>query len=287
MTGFGRARQEFADGRVVTVELKSVNSKAMDLRLRLPNLYQSKEIELRQILGAALTRGKVDFNLHIENTQQTDFSINRTAFDLYYYQLLEIAGNAGIPHGDMLYTVTRMPGVIVSSENEINEEHWQQILDVLQEAIRQFNQFRATEGAVLQQDMKQRVSLIGEYLDAVTPHEKERVQTTRDRLWQNLEQAQLSGKIDVNRYEQEIIYYLEKLDITEEKTRLRQHCVYFLEELDHPTESQGRKLNFILQEMGREINTLGSKANHAAIQRIVVQMKDEAEKIKEQLANIL
>lgn len=287
MTGFGRARQEGADGFVVSAEIKSLNSKQLDLRLRLPQPYLSKEAELRQLLSTALVRGKVDVILDIENEQQNAYQINRQAFEQYYYQLLDIAGNNGIALPDPIPTICRLPGVVQSGDAEIDPAHWDTIVQTCQAAIEAFRQFRLTEGAVLEEDIRQRVRLIEQYLQAVEPYEQERITSTRERLRTGLEQAQLAGKIDHNRFEQELIYYLEKFDVSEEKTRLRQHCSYFIEELEQPTESQGRKLNFILQEMGREINTLGSKANHASIQRLVIQMKDEAEKIKEQLANIL
>ncbi len=288
MTGYGRSQKTF-DSQTVTVEIKSINSKTFDLRVRLPLQYQTKEIELRRLLTSKLIRGKVDFNISLSGTANSDFKIDSTAFEAYYFQLLEMSGNLGIDKGDILSTVSRMPGVVVQNDSEVEDEKWNQIETVIESAIKHLNAFREQEGLVLLEDMKMRIETILRLLSDVTPLEEGRMERVRQRINDNLEQFVPTAKIDQNRLEQEILYYLDKLDITEEKIRLQQHCNFFLEVCHDRKDSldKGKKLNFIIQEIGREVNTLGSKANLADIQRIVVMMKDESDKIKEQLANIL
>ena len=288
MTGYGRIQKSF-ENHTVTVEIKSINSKTFDLRVRLPMLYQSKEIELRRLLGNELIRGKVDFTLQLSGSANSDFRIDSSNFDAYFNQLNEIAGNLGLDKGDLMYTITRLPGVVVQNDGDISEEEWAEMELLITEAIKKTNAFREQEGLVLMNDMKMRIDMILSLLVQVEPFEKERIERVRQRISNNFEQFIPAAKIDENRFEQEIIYYLDKLDITEEKTRLLQHCNFFQEVCADKKDSldKGKKLNFIIQEIGREINTLGSKANFAEIQRIVVMMKDEADKIKEQLANIL
>lgn len=288
MTGYGRSQQTF-DKQTITVEIKSINSKTLDLRVRVPLHYQTKEIELRRMLTSELCRGKVDFNLSITGNDDADFRIDTRAFEAYYYQLLEMSGNLGLDKGDLLYTITRLPGVVMQNDGDVSDEEWEKIESVIKEALRHLNHFRAQEGEVLLNDMKMRIELILSLLTQVEPFEQGRMERVRQRLMNNLEQFLPGGKIDENRFEQELLYYLDKLDITEEKIRLSQHCSFFLEVCADKKDSldKGKKLNFIIQEIGREINTLGSKANFAEIQRVVVTMKDEADKIKEQIANIL
>ena len=288
MTGYGRIQKSF-DNHTVTVEIKSINSKTFDLRVRLPMLYQSKEIELRRLLGNELIRGKVDFTLQLSGSANSDFRIDSSNFDAYFNQLNEIAGNLGLDKGDLMYTITRLPGVVVQNDGDISEEDWAEMEVLIMEAIKKTNAFREQEGLVLMNDMKMRIDMILSLLIQVEPFEKERIERVRQRISNNFEQFIPAAKIDENRFEQEILYYLDKLDITEEKTRLLQHCNFFQQVCANKKDSldKGKKLNFIIQEIGREINTLGSKANFADIQRIVVMMKDEADKIKEQLANIL
>jgi len=288
MTGYGRIQKSF-DNHTVTVEIKSINSKTFDLRVRLPMLYQSKEIELRRLLGNELIRGKVDFTLQLSGSANSDFRIDSSNFDAYFNQLNEIAGNLGLDKGDLMYTITRLPGVVVQNDGDISEEDWAEMELLIMEAIKKTNAFREQEGLVLMNDMKMRIDMILSLLIQVEPFEKERIERVRQRISNNFEQFIPAAKIDENRFEQEILYYLDKLDITEEKTRLLQHCNFFQQVCADKKDSldKGKKLNFIIQEIGREINTLGSKANFADIQRIVVMMKDEADKIKEQLANIL
>ena len=288
MTGYGRSQKTF-DTQTITVEVKSINSKTFDLRMRLPTHYQTKEIELRRQLATELIRGKVDFNLSISGTNNSDFRIDTTAFEAYYFQLVEMADNLGLDKGDLLYTITRLPGVVMQNDGDVSDDEWANIESVMLEAMKQLNAFRAQEGLVLHNDMKMRIEIIMGLLVQVGPLEQGRMEKVRQRISGNMEQFIPAAKIDENRFEQELIYYLDKLDITEEKIRLLQHCNYFLEVCADEKDSldKGKKLNFIIQEIGREINTLGSKANFADIQRIVVMMKDEADKVKEQLANIL
>ena len=288
MTGYGRSQKTF-ESQTISVEIKSINSKTFDLRVRLPLHYHSKEIEVRRMLNTELIRGKVDFTLSVTGNGDSDFKIDNIAFQSYYNQLSELSGNFGIDKGDLLYTITRMPGVVLQNDEDVSDDEWSKIESVLKEAIKKVNAFRLQEGTALFADMHMRIEQILSLLKQVEPLEVGRLEKVKQRLNSNLEQFLPGVKIDENRFEQEVLYYLDKLDITEEKTRLSQHCTFFKEICADTKDSldKGKKLNFIIQEIGREINTLGSKANFAEIQRIVVNMKDEADKIKEQIANIL
>ena len=286
MTGFGRAEKTTPSQRII-VEIKSVNSKSFDLRTRISTQYQSKEIELRKLINNNLMRGKVDLTLTVENTLENDHAINKKAFSNYYKNLKEVAEEHKIEKGDLLYTITRLPGVIIQNNDAVDNNAWKLILEVVEEALVSVNDFRTEEGKATLEDIQSHINNIAQLLRDVDPAEEERVEKIKARLLSSLEQLQVKGKVDENRLEQEMIYYLDKFDLNEEKVRLQQHCTYFSEELEKEVKSKGKKLNFILQEIGREINTLGSKANSATIQRLVIQMKNEADKIKEQLANIL
>lgn len=287
MTGYGRTQIEF-ERQTVTIEIKSVNSKTLDMRLRMPVNYQHKEIAIRKSLTQSIIRGKVDLNLSVESNEDISHSVDMASFNHFYQQLAEISGTQGIPQGDILYTVTRMPGVVVQNDEKADETKWAEVRQALDTAVLQFQNYRKEEGAALEKDIRQRIVNIKERLVQIPQYESERIEKTKSRLLQNLEQIRMSTKVDENRLEQEMVFYLDKFDLTEEKIRLEQHCEYFIKELDNNHyKSIGKKLTFILQEMGREINTIGSKANHATIQHLVVQMKNEADKIKEQLANIL
>lgn len=286
MTGFGRSEKTTASLRIVA-EIKSINSKSFDLRARISPLFQSKEIELRKVLNKALIRGKVDITLLVEATNGNDHSINKQAFANYCRDLTALATQHNISNGDLLYTITRLPGVIVQNEDAVDENQWNNVLSTIQEAIDALISFRQEEGNATAIDISNHIHNIQTLLAKVEPAEQGRIDKIRSRLLSSLEQLQTKGKVDENRLEQEMIYYLDKFDLNEEKIRLEQHCHYFLDEMAKEVSSKGKKLNFILQEIGREINTLGSKANSADIQRIVIQMKNEADKIKEQLANIL
>lgn len=288
MTGYGRVVRE-TEHFTLTLELRSLNSRYSDLKLKLPSRYRAKEMDLRKILTSKLERGKIDFILEVEGTRSDDeHIIDAHVFGKYHAKFKELAEKHGIEEpGDLLYTISRLPNVIVSKPVELNQEEWALILKALDDTIQVFEQYRLDEGSVLDKDFRTRVQVILDLLEAVAEFEQTRIEKVRERLAQNLEEIGQVEKVDSNRFEQELIYYLEKYDITEEKVRLKQHCLYFLEQLDSTKKAKGKKLGFIIQEMGREINTLGSKANSSEIQRLVVQMKDELEKIKEQIANIL
>lgn len=282
MTGYGKAVAECSDKKI-TIEIRSLNSKSLDLNTRLPFLYKAKELDIRKLLSEKLQRGKVDFSVNTEATADNKAQqINPEIIKAYINEFKIIVPEATDP--ELLAIVMRLPDVMAFTCKELDEEEWNIFVKLLNEAIENLNQFRLAEGKVLEQDFIQRIEKIKELLVQVEPFEKERIQTLKERFTKNLEE--LSSEYDQNRFEQELIYYLEKLDITEEKVRLKNHCDYFLENLNSK-ESEGKKLGFICQEIGREINTLGSKSNHSEMQKIVVQMKDELEKVKEQVLNIL
>lgn len=290
MTGFGRATAEH--GRYsISAELRSVNSRnGLELRMKLPLSYREREFELRKLLGDKLVQGKVDFNFAVTYAEGVaDYTIDRNAFKAYAKELTELANETGLDKGDLLYTVSRMPNVLVPRETLVDEQEWKDAQAVIMQAIEGFRKFRAQEGVALERDLRERVTSIQSLLLEIDPFDAARLERVRERLRQHLEDgAFANGKVDDNRFEQEIIYYIERLDVNEEKVRLRQHCEYFLSELDgDKSESRGKKLGFISQEMGREINTLGSKASDAPMQRLVVAMKDELERIKEQVLNVL
>ena len=285
MTGFGRSTGQYQD-KLITVDLKSLNSKFMDLRIRVPQNYRSKEVQIRQIINNVLTRGKVELNIDVKSEDGAEAqTINHRLFKSYYNDIQALNKTIGFDTGDILQTILRIPNVISQEESEIAEGEWKVITDTLANAIVEFNKFRAQEGDAMEKDLIAQVNEIESFLAEVDPHEKERVEKIKERLDKQLEEQFSKDKVDRNRFEQEIIYYLEKIDITEEKVRLSQHCTYFLEVLGNTKEDKGKKLAFIGQEMGREINTLGAKAYSSELQKLVVGMKDNLEKIKEQLAN--
>jgi uncharacterized protein (TIGR00255 family) len=291
MTGYGKASVEIT-GRKLTIEIKSLNSKQFDLNLKIPGYFREKELEVRNTLMQVLDRGKVDFYISTEITgEMLNFSVNHDLAKKYHAELVNLQAELKeSPSESLLPLVMKMPDVLQTSRDEISDTDWEKIAAGISEASRFVDNFRINEGAILASDFSKRVENVLSLLKEIEPFEKNRIVEIRERMirdFKNLASADLNGSApDKNRFEQEVIYYLEKLDFTEEKVRLRKHCDYFLETLDEPA-SQGKKLGFITQEMGREINTLGSKAADAAIQRLVVQMKDELEKIKEQLGNIL
>ena len=289
MTGYGRAERH-TDQRKITVEIKSLNSKQLDLSTRIPSIYREKEYEIRQTVGKALGRGKVDLFVSVETVgggaRTAGGTINRELFKAYYTQLVELQRELGDTNAaePLITTVLRLPEVMQAESVVISDEEWAALSEAVNEAVENLNAFRAQEGAVLIADLLKRIDTIEALAAEIVPLEGERIETVRARLMENLKALQ--AHVDNNRFEQEIIYYLEKFDITEEKVRLKQHCDYF-RTVAGESEGVGRKLGFIAQEIGREINTTGSKANHAGIQKIVVRMKDELEKIKEQLLNLL
>jgi len=285
MTGFGKATGIFQNKKI-SVEIKSLNSKQLDLNLRLPGLYKEKELEIRSLLGKEIERGRVDVFINTESADdKADLSINKSLAMSYYQDLKELAEATG-EKTDFLALIMRMPDVMKNERPQLQPEEWQQLMEISSQAIQAFNQFRTDEGLSLKNDIVKRINLILENLSHIENFDGERINNTREKLLKNLNEFVEKGNIDNNRFEQELIYYLEKFDITEEKVRLKTHCAYFLKTMETES-SEGRKLGFITQEIGREINTIGSKANHADIQKHVVQMKDELEKIKEQMLNVL
>ena len=281
MTGFGKHVVQLPSKKI-TVELKSLNSKNLDLNARMPPAYREKELDLRKIIASSLVRGKVDFGLYVEYTgAETSSVINKEAVKAYMNQLAEIADGDDIRLMEM---ALRMPDSMKTEREDIDEEEYKAIQAALKEALIAINKFRSEEGSVLEMDFIERVKTLESLLEQVIQMDPDRQADVRERLQKAV--ADLKAEVDANRFEQELIYYLEKYDITEEKVRLKNHLDYFSGTLKSD-DSNGKKLGFISQEIGREINTIGSKANYAPMQQLVVQMKDELEKIKEQMLNVL
>lgn len=287
MTGFGKSQVDLP-GKLITVEIRSLNSKQLDLNFRAPSVYREKEMTARSVIAQRMERGKVDVNISVESkNDQAVMTINKSIALQYLDQLKDLASSIpDNPQSDMLPILVRMPDVLKSEKEEFSEEEWAQIEKAITAALDEADKFRIGEGAILRQEFIFRIEKILNLLVQVAPLESARLTAVRAKFEMRLEEIRQDKSYDQNRLEQELVYYFEKLDITEEKQRLRKHCDYFILTLDE-NESPGKKLGFVTQEIGREINTLGSKANDAQIQVLVVQMKDELEKIKEQLANIL
>lgn len=287
MTGFGKAVNEIP-GKKITVEIRSLNSKQLDLNLRIPYLYKEKELELRTELSKQLERGKVDVSVYTESTQETvPTTLNKNLAKAYYNELRSLSQELNEKEENLLSLVVKMPDVLKAEKEtvELDETEWNQVKEAVNKAIEAFQKFRDDEGKTLEKEFQNRIGIIGKLLNEVLSLDNARVDNIKKRIKNNLEEVIDLNKIDQNRFEQELIYYIEKLDITEEKLRLKTHLDYFNETMKEP--ASGRKLGFISQEIGREINTIGSKANDAGIQKLVVQMKDELEKVKEQLLNVL
>lgn len=288
MTGYGKATAELSDKKI-NVEIKSLNSKAMDLSTRIAPLYREKEIEIRNEIAKALERGKVDFSLWIDKKDACELvtPINQDVVVAYYERIRTISETTGIPAPeDWFSTLLRMPDVMTKNDiQELSEEEWKAVHATVLQAIQNLVEFRIQEGAALEKKFREKISNIAKLLTSVDPYEKERVEKIKERITDALEKT-ISVDYDKNRLEQELIYYIDKLDINEEKQRLSNHLKYFINTMEDGS-GQGKKLGFIAQEMGREINTLGSKSNHAEMQKIVVQMKDELEQIKEQVLNVM
>ena len=285
MTGYGRGTLAFLD-KTITVEIRSLNSKYTDIRLKMPQNYKEKEGMIRKLITDEVKRGKIDLMIEIKSLNgEDDYGLNLSLFKKYYKELNKLAGELDMPSGDLMQAILKLPNVVGTEEGTIPEEEWNTVLKTIRKALEGFTQFRLAEGNAMELAMKSHTETIMESLKKLDPFEEERIGRLRQRLHNNLEEYLGKDKVDENRFEQEIMYYLEKIDITEEKVRLEQHCKYFLEELEKNVTTKGRKLSFISQEMGREINTLGAKAYSSEIQRLVVKMKDELEKIKEQVAN--
>ncbi len=287
MTGYGKAECELRDRKII-IEIKSLNSKNFDLYTKLPGAYREKELTIRNIISKKLLRGKVEFVLYYEITDESKgTTINSGVVKNYVEQLRNIARDLNMETSEQLLQVAmRFPDTLNAEREEVDEKDWAVILKTIGEALNQLDEFRCQEGKYLKEDIEKRIHSIESKKNEITPFEVQRTEKIKQRVKDSLKQVLDEKDYDQNRFEQELIYYLEKLDITEEKVRLTNHCNYFIEMLNEP-ESNGKKLGFISQEIGREINTIGSKANDADIQKFVVLMKDELEKIKEQMLNIL
>lgn len=282
MTGFGKATLQLPTKKI-TIEVKSLNSKGLDLNVRMPSLYREMELGLRNQIASKLERGKIDFSIYIESTaEQTSTKVNVPIVKAYINQLREVYPNAD--ETELMKMAIRLPDTMKTEREEIDATEWAKIQTVIEEALQNILNFRKDEGESLEKEFNLRIGNIRQYMNDALALDPERVQAIKERLQTAI--AELQVNVDENRFEQELIYYLEKLDITEEKVRLTNHLDYFLETIKG-TEANGRKLGFITQEMGREINTMGSKSNHAQMQKLVVMMKDELEKIKEQALNIV
>lgn len=286
MTGYGKASAE-VNQKKITVEIKSLNSKGLDASIKTSSLFREKEHDIRKVIGAAMIRGKIEVALYTESLEEEQRNVlNQELGQKYYEQLSTLAQSIGNPPTDYLSIIVRMPDMYAAEKQELNEDEWAVAQQVLNEAIKNHDAFRLQEGEYLQTDLASRIATIEELKERVAALAADRAVGVRTKLTDALSQIVERERADDNRFEQELIYYLEKLDITEELVRLKGHCNYFIETIAEEA-GQGKKLGFIGQEIGREINTIGSKANHVEIQRFVVQMKDELEKIKEQILNIL
>jgi len=287
MTGYGKAGCLLPDKKL-TIEIRSLNSKQLDINTRLPSLYREKEPEIRQVIASRLQRGKIECSFNMEKTDgSVSELINEPVVKSYYLQLRRLSEELGLEASpEILSTVMRLPDVTKIEKPILEEAEWNEAKRMLQEALDQVDSYRVQEGAAIEQAFRKSVEVISEKLSVVELHEEDRIGRIRERIGNNLLAFLKKEEIDENRFEQELIFYLEKFDFSEEKARLRNHCAYFLETLEE-IEAPGKKLGFISQEMGREINTLGSKANDAEIQRLVVEMKDALEQIREQVLNVL
>jgi uncharacterized protein (TIGR00255 family) len=281
MTGYGKSVIQLPTKKI-SIEVKSLNSKNLDLNTRMPSLYREKELEIRKQIASKLVRGKIDFSLYMEITgEETSTQINKTVVQQYIKQLKEVVDG---DETEMLKMAIRLPDAVTTERDEIDEDEWSQIAKEIDSSLEKIYQYRLDEGQVLEADFIERVNTISNLLEQVIKMDPERIEGVRERLQKGI--ADIKEKVDENRFEQELVFYIEKFDITEEKVRLSNHLDYFLKTLKS-SDSNGKKLGFISQEMGREINTIGSKSNYAPMQKLVVQMKDELEKIKEQLLNVL
>ncbi len=284
MTGYGKSVLQLPTKKV-TIEIKSLNSKNLDLNVRIPSYYREKELLVRKKLASSLVRGKVDFSIYIEMTaDETSTTVNKSVVAEYMQQLRNVVQTGTSDDVELLKMAVRMPEALKTEREELDENEWSEINLHIDKALKEIVQYRVDEAASLEKDFKERVANINLYLAEVNALDNDRIEHVKTRLQKAINDLQVD--IDENRFEQELIYYLEKLDINEEKVRLKNHLEYFLQELA-TEDSNGKKLGFIIQEMGREINTTGSKANYAPMQKAVIQMKNELEKIKEQILNVL
>jgi uncharacterized protein (TIGR00255 family) len=285
MTGFGKANLE-TELYLIQTEIKSLNSKGIDLSIRMPSQLREKEIELRNEIQKILERGKIEISISIENKQtQSAFKLNNELAKVYYAELKKLSEELNDSHFNVLSEIIKMPDVIKNDKKEFKEQDWLMVRDCIMDAISALKKFRSDEGNSIRLDFERQINSIVDKLNIIKEIDINRIETVKARIKKSLTEFISNDTIDQNRFEQELIYYLEKMDINEEKVRLATHCNYFIETMREP--ACGRKLNFITQEIGREINTIGSKANDAKIQKLVVEMKDELEKIKEQTSNVL
>jgi len=286
MTGYGKAEGSIGNKQFI-VEIKSLNSKVLDLNLRIPGIYREKELEMRSLLADTIIRGKSDLSIHYESAvAEKKVTINRPLLESYYRDMKEIAESLEIPSQDYMAMLMRIPDVLKPEREELNAEEWNELKALINEALKNFVAYRKEEGRKLQSEFVGAIENIMKQFALLDLPLQARIDKIRARISGNLAEFVESENLDVNRLEQEMVYYIEKLDVSEEKQRLKSNCDYFLEVLKEE-QAQGRKLGFISQEIGREINTLGSKANDAEVQKMVVKMKDELEKIKEQILNVL
>jgi len=287
MTGYGKGSTQFNE-KEISVEIKSLNGKTKDLRMRLPANYREKEIPIRKMVFDHAIRGKVDLVLKLGGSNgEEDVTLNGALIRKLASELKDIKNDLSLDSADVLQSIMRIPNVVVPNDDEVSEDEWNAVIKAMQQALSNLEDFRKIEGEALDKDFRLRIKNILNLLEDTPQYEEARQDALKEKLTKNLNAFVKEENVDKNRYEQEIIYYLEKLDITEEKVRLAQHCHYFIETLEEENQEKGKKLTFISQEIGREINTLGAKAQFSDIQKIVVNMKDELEKIKEQLANII
>ena len=285
MTGFGKSNRE-TELFLIQAEIKSLNSKGIDLSIRMPSQFREKEIELRNEIQKLLERGKIELSISIENKQlQSAIKLNTDLAKNYYSELKKLSEELKETQFNVLSEIIKMPDVIKNDKKEFNEQDWVIVKECVMEAVVALKKFRSDEGNSIQSDFKKQISSISEKLNLIKEVDANRIETVKNRIKKNISEYVSNDAFDQNRFEQELIYYVEKMDINEEKVRLATHCNYFIETMNEP--ACGRKLNFIAQELGREINTIGSKANDASIQKLVVEMKDELEKIKEQTGNVL
>lgn len=287
MTGFGKASQEI-NNKKINIEIRTLNSKSLDFNIKIPANFREKEGEIRALASQYLERGKVDLWMSIEGYNEGgNYTINKELANAYLAQLKSFATENELKETDWMQIVFRMPDVVKASEDSLSEDEWQMLKSTIVKAFEQVNDFRLSEGKDIEISLEKNVNRIAELLLQVQPFEETRIKLLRDKINRSLQDVLAESSIDKTRFEEEMVYYLEKFDISEEKTRLKRHCDYFLETMKEQQQYSGKKLNFISQEMGREINTLGSKANNADLQRIVVMMKEELEKIKEMVLNVL
>ena len=285
MTGFGRAILLLPQKKI-TVEVKSLNSKQLDISIRIPSIYKEKELSIRSFLSSSLRRGKIELSVFVENIgSESTYKINKDLVEAYIKSLQEF-GNNMVSHGELLAIAMKLPDAMKLDCKELEKEEWDAIMKTIEEAVESLIDHRKAEGLSLEKDLKMKIQAIDTLHDQVPKYEHERIETIKERISTKLNDVLESIEFDRDRLEQEMIYFIEKLDISEEKVRLKNHCVYFIETINSH-DNNGKKLGFISQELGREINTMGSKANHSEIQKLVVQMKDSLEKIKEQVLNVL